>query len=132
MLLRTRPENLRCRIALIICVLAAPFISLRAAPRPRAQTARYVGTINRARADALLSFEKMRDYTLVSGQIKSARFTYSFTADVYGESGFGTMTDRAAGTRFPIKLIFSQAGFTLISNPLGPGTPTPYEFKLVK
>jgi uncharacterized protein (DUF433 family) len=122
------------RLSRIVSAIAglAAVLTPSAAVARSVQTARYIGKINGARADAVLSFEQMREYKLVSGQIKSGRFTYGFTSDVYGESGFGTMTDHSAGTRFQIKVVFSQGGFRLISNPLGPGTPSTYDFKLVR
>jgi hypothetical protein len=95
-------------------------------------TLRFVGDVNGERADAAVSLERMREYVLAAGRIQSRSALYGFTADIYGDSGFGTILDYGNGSRWQIKIQVVADGFALISNPLGPGTPTTYYFKLVR
>jgi hypothetical protein len=120
--------NSRSRVVLLIPCLFAALTPLSAAP---VLTAQYVGNINGARADAALSFERVYHYTVVAGKIQSNGLTYTFTADVVGDTGYGTITDHAAGTRFQIRVVFFNNGFRLTSNPFGPGDPSNYDFRLV-
>jgi hypothetical protein len=92
------------------------------------QNGNFVGDINGARAVAKVSFEPLREYTIMSGEIRSNNFYYTFTADIVGTSGYGDIVDHSENTRFRIKIDITQNGFNLTSNPLGPGTPTTYYF----
>ena len=94
-------------------------------------TLRFVGEINGARADAVVTFEQVRDYVIMSGEIRSNSFKYTFTADIYGDSGFGEIVSHSENTRFRIKIQYTSNGFALTSNPFGPGTPSTYYFKKV-
>lgn len=95
-------------------------------------TLRFVGDLQGVRADAVVAFEPLPDYVRAAGLIQSKSAKYSFTADLYGDSGFGTILDLGAGTRWQIKIQLFKKGFALISNPFGPGSPTTYYFKLVE
>jgi hypothetical protein len=66
--------------------------------------ASYVGDIHGARALAAVSFERLYNYVVVSGQIRSAQFLYTFRAELVGYSGFGEMVSHVEGTRFQIKI----------------------------
>lgn len=92
------------------------------------QNGNYVGNINGAEAIARVTFEPLREYTIMSGEILSNNFRYTFTADIVGTSGYGDIVDHKENTRFRIKIDLTQNGFNLTSNPLGPGTPTTYNF----
>jgi len=91
-------------------------------------TADYVGDIQGAPALATVSFEQLRDYVSMSGQIQSGQFSYTFSAELVGASGFGEIVSHAEGTRFQIRIDLTPTGFALTSNPLGPGMPTTYYF----
>jgi hypothetical protein len=95
-------------------------------------TLRFVGDLQGIRADAVVAFEPLPDYVRAAGLIQSKSAKYSFTADVVGDSGFGTILDLGAGNRWQIKIQLFNKGFALISNPFGPGSPTTYYFKLVE
>lgn len=88
----------------------------------------YVGDLNGSRAVANVSFEPLREYTIMAGEIRSNEAYYTFTADIVGTSGYGDILDHADGSRFRIKIDLMADGFILTSNPLGPGTPTSYRF----
>jgi|GEM_PF-2876439 len=88
----------------------------------------YVGNINGAEAVANVSFEPLREYTIMSGEIRSSNFYYTFTADIVGSSGYGDITSHNDNERFRIKIDLTQDGFILTSNPFGPGTPSSYKF----
>jgi hypothetical protein len=92
-------------------------------------TARYLGNINGARATAVVSYERLPEYTVMAGRIESGRFVYTFKADLVGAAGYGEILDHTSKTRFQIHIQLTQTGFVLTSNPLGPGTPTHYQFK---
>ena len=95
-------------------------------------TLRFVGDLQGVRADAVVTFEPLPDYVLAAGLIQSKSAKYSFTADLVGDTGFGTILDLGAGNRWQIKIQVFNKGFALISNPFGPGSPTTYYFKLVE
>ena len=88
----------------------------------------YVGDLHGSKAVANVSFEPLREYTIMSGEIRSNEAYYTFTADIVGTSGYGDILDHRDGSRFQIKIDITSDGFTLTSNPLGPGTPTSYRF----
>lgn len=88
----------------------------------------YVGTINGARATARVSFEPLPHYTIMAGDITSSQFYYTFSADIVGNSGYGDMLLHADNSRFLARFDVSGNGFTLTSNPFGPGNPTSYDF----
>ena len=92
------------------------------------QNGNYAGDIHGAKAIANVSFEPLREYTIMSGEIRSNNFRYTFTADIVGTSGYGTIVDHTENTRFQIKIDLTRNGFNLTSNPMGPGTPTTYNF----
>ena len=115
-------------ISILLAAWAAGQWQLSAAKQA---TMRFVGDINGARADAVVTFEQLRDYVLMSGEIQSKSFKYTFTADIYGDSGFGEIVSHSENTRFRIKIQYITNGFALTSNPLGPGTPSTYYFKKV-
>jgi hypothetical protein len=96
--------------------------------RTRFQNGDYVGTINGAQAVARVSFEPLREYTIMSGEIRSNKFYYTFTSDIVGTEGYGDIVDHQQNTRFRIKIELTQNGFVLTANPLGPGNPTVYNF----
>jgi Ca2+-binding RTX toxin-like protein len=92
------------------------------------ENANYVGDIGGASASASVSFEPLPEYTLMAGEVRSGGFVYTFTADLVGSAGYGDMLDHQDNARFRIHIELTQDGFTLTSNPLGPGTPTRYFF----
>jgi hypothetical protein len=94
-------------------------------------TLKYVGDLNGLRADAVVSFEALPDYVLAAGRIQSSAASYTFGADLYGDTGYGTIVDLGNGTRWQIKFQVYRDGFALTSNPFGPGRPSTYVFKLV-
>jgi hypothetical protein len=57
-------------------------------------------------ARAAVSFERLYNYVVMSGQIRSGQFLYTFRTELVG-----------------------YLGFALTSNPFGPVMPTPYYFK---
>jgi hypothetical protein len=95
---------------------------------PPVQTASYRGSIHGAPATASVSFEPLKESTLMSGEIRSAQYRYTFTADLFGSSGYGDMVAHADNSRFRIKIDLTTDGFQLTSNPQGPGTPSTYSF----
>jgi hypothetical protein len=114
-------------LILIMMPLLACRVSKPSGNTPN-QNGNYIGDINGARAVAKVSFEPLREYTIMSGEIRSNDFYYTFTADIVGESGYGDIVDHNGNTRFRIKIDLTKNGFVLTSNPLGPGTPTSYNF----
>jgi hypothetical protein len=115
----------RVAVLVSVCLIAA---AAHAAAAP-VVTARYVGNINGARATAVVSFERLPEYTVMAGRIQSGRYVYTFRADIVGAAGYGEIVSHAENTRFQIYIQLTQTGFALTSNPLGPGTPTTYHFK---
>ena len=95
---------------------------------PPAGTAEYVGDLHGIQARAKVSFEPLREYTLMAGEIRSRVARYSFTADIVGTSGYGEMLDQVRNERFKVKIDLTRDGFTVTSNPFGPGTPSTYHF----
>jgi hypothetical protein len=89
----------------------------------------FVGDIHGARALAAVSFERLYNYVLMAGQIRSGQFFYTFRTELVGASGFGEMLNHLDGQRFQIRIDLMPAGFALTSNPFGPGMPTTYYFK---
>jgi hypothetical protein len=88
----------------------------------------YAGNIHGAPALAMVSFERLPEYVLMAGQIRSGQYMYTFRADLVGASGFGEMLSLMEGTRFQIRIDITGAGFALTSNPFGPGQPSTYFF----
>jgi hypothetical protein len=79
-------------------------------------------------AVATVEFEQLYSYTVMAGEISSAQASYSFSADIYGDGGYGDMVDRVAGGSFRIQIQnLSEAGFVLIANPFQ--GPTSYIFR---
>lgn len=91
------------------------------------QGSRFCGNIGGAPAVAVVGFEQLREYAVMSGQIQSGQFVYTFKADIVGNSGFGDMVSHAENTRFWIKIDVAGNGFALTSNPLR--DPTTYFFR---
>src|SRR5437764_13271206 len=98
---------------------------LQAQP-PRVWLVNYVADIHGARADARVSYEPLREYTLMGGEIRSNGIYYTFTADLVGASGFGDMVNHTHNERFRVKIDLTREGLNLTTNPFGPGTPTTY------
>lgn len=116
-------------LALILIILPLLACKIpRAARNQPFQNGNYVGDIHGARAIARVTFEPLREYTIMAGEIRSNNFYYTFTADIVGTSGYGDIVDHNENTRFRIKIDMTQNGFDMTSNPLGPGTPTTYHF----
>jgi hypothetical protein len=116
-------------LGLILIIL--PLLACRVPNTSRSRTfqnGNYVGDVHGAKAFASVTFEPLREYTIMAGEIRSNNFYYTFTADIVGTSGYGDIVDHNENTRFRIKIDITQNGFTLTSNPLGPGTPTTYYF----
>ncbi len=88
----------------------------------------YVGNINGAEAIANVSFEDLRDYTIMAGEIRSSKFYYTFRADIVGSSGYGDVVYHNENIRFQIKIDLTPDGFILTSNPLGPNESASYKF----
>ncbi|MGQ0570408.1 MAG: hypothetical protein ACT4P5_12950, partial [Armatimonadota bacterium] len=92
-------------------------------------TVRYVGDIHGARANAVVTYERLPEVVAMAGRIQSGSYTYTFKADIVGNAGFGDMLDHSNNTRFRIHVRLTPDGFALTSNPQGPGVPTTYYFK---
>jgi hypothetical protein len=94
-------------------------------------TYRYMGNIHGAQAIAQISFEPLRDFTVMAGRIQSGPYVYTFRADIVGRSGYGDMLDHYTQSRFRIRIDLDQSAstFALTSNPFGPGRPTTYYFR---
>ena len=113
-------------------VLRLALLTSLACAAAQVATLKFVGDLQGLRADAVVSFERLPEYVLAAGVIQSRTAKYTFTADIYGDSGFGTIVDHRGGARWQIKIQLFNKGFALISNPLGPGSPSAYYFKLVE
>jgi hypothetical protein len=92
------------------------------------QTSEYSGDIHGVTARVQVSFERLRNYTLMAGEVRTNVSHYAFTADIVGSAGYGQMLDRLRNQRFQIKVELTRGGFKLTSNPFGPGTPSTYYF----
>lgn len=89
---------------------------------------RFVADLHGAPATAIVTFEKLYSYVLMSGQIRSAQAAYTFRADIYGDGGYGEMFDEYRREQFRIQVQnLSAEGFVLTSNPLL--SPTHYYFR---
>jgi hypothetical protein len=94
------------------------------------QNVTYVGDLHGARATAKVSYEPLREYTLMGGEIRSVGGSlYTFTADLVGNSGYATVVDHRDNVRFLARIDLTREGFSLTSNPFGPGMPTTYYFR---
>lgn len=116
---------------LALCLILLPILACKkpgVTTNNPYQNGNYIGDINGAEAVARVTFEPLREYTIMSGEIRSNNFRYTFTADIVGTSGYGDIVDHNENTRFRIKIDLTRNGFNLTSNPLGPGTPTTYTF----
>ncbi len=65
-------------------------------------------------------------YIQVAGEIQSGQFYYTFTAELYGPTGYGDMLDHYDGASFRIQLDVMTDGFYLTANPFG--DPAIYAF----
>lgn len=122
------------RLAILLAFSIASFSPLgthttSAYAGPQVITLRYVGDIHGARAQAVVSFERLPEFVLMAGRIQSGSYTYSFKADIVGNAGYGDMLDHSQQTRFRIHIQLTATGFALTSNPFGPGAPTTYHFR---
>jgi hypothetical protein len=89
---------------------------------------RYVANLHGAPATAVVTYEELYSYVLMTGRIESAQAAYSFHADIYGDGGYGEMLDEHRGERFRIQIQnLTSNGFILTSNPLL--SPTDYYFR---
>lgn len=59
------------------------------------------------------------EYLLVAGEIRSQTAYYSFTAELYGNRGWGDMVDVLKNERFRIQIDLTVNGFILTANPFG-------------
>ena len=66
-------------------------------------TRRYAGDIHGAKANAVVTYEKVYDYVVAAGRIDSNGYRYTFTADLVGDSAYGSMVSHADNERFQIK-----------------------------
>ena len=69
--------------------------------------------------------------SLAAGEIRSNNYQYTFTADIYGDAGYGDMVTHYDNRRVRIKIQSVTNGFSLTVNPFGPGSPSTYDFKKV-
>ena len=90
----------------------------------------YTADLQGMPASAQVSFEPLREYVLMSGVITSRVARYTFTANITGSEGFGSMLDHSTGDRIRIKIVVRNNGsnFTIILNPFGGATS--YHFRL--
>ena len=86
----------------------------------------YVGDINGVEATATISIEQLPEYVLMSGEITSGTFYYTFTADIIADRGWGDMVDHFDGSRFRVRIDVAADGFLLTANPFL--APTTYSF----
>jgi len=77
----------------------------------------YVGDINGLQAIADVSFENLGEYVLMSGVIHSGSSAYTFTADIYGNAGYGSMVSQTEYSRFHVRIDLTQMGFAVTPNP---------------
>ncbi len=84
----------------------------------------FVADFHGVPATASVEFEQLYSYARMSGEIRSPQAWYVFTADIYGDGGYGDMVDRLAGETFRIQIqSLSEAGFILTANPFqGPAS----------
>jgi hypothetical protein len=80
-------------------------------------TVDYIGKINGLAAVAKVSFEPLGEEVLMSGVIQSGSFSYTFTADIYGEAGYGDMVSQTEYSRFHVRINLTQMGFAVTPNP---------------
>jgi hypothetical protein len=65
---------------------------------------RYIADLHGAPATADITFQQLYSYVLMSGEIRSTQGTYTFRADIYGDSGYGDMVDVYQRERFRIQI----------------------------
>lgn len=87
----------------------------------------YVGMMNGEQGTANVTFEKLKDYVSMAGTIVSPHASYTFSAQIVGDSGYGDITENNA-TTFRIKIDLTASGFNLTSNPLEGGGSSTYVF----
>jgi len=96
-----------------------------------------VGDVGGVQATARVTFEQLpcsgcvdptATYLVMAGEIVSGAFYYTFTADVYGASGYGDMLDYADGSTFRIRIDLAGDGFALTTNPFEGLYTTTYVF----
>jgi hypothetical protein len=93
----------------------------------------YTSVINGLPVTAIATLEPLVTFTVMAGQIQSGNVVlYTFTADLVGSSGFGTLLETATGLRSSIFIDLTATGFVLTNNVLpDPGPPTSYAFTRV-
>ncbi|MFN0039503.1 MAG: hypothetical protein ACKVP2_08345 [Burkholderiales bacterium] len=100
---------------------------------PPATTSTYSSVINGLPVTAVATLEPLITHTVMSGQILNVNVVlYTFTADLVGSSGFGTLVETATLLRSSIFIELTATGFILTNNVLpDPGPPTSYVFTRV-
>jgi hypothetical protein len=101
----------------------------QAADTAQVKHVKYTGNIHGAPAVALVSYEPLPNFTVMAGEVRSNGFLYTFTANLVGSSGYGNVLDHQQNTTIQVRIDVTQNGFTVTTNPFGPGTPTVYYFK---
>ena len=90
----------------------------------------FVGDLHGLPAMAMVDFEPLYSYTVMSGEVRSQNAQYVFTADIHADGGFGDMTDRLSGDMFRIQIQnLTEQGFVLTANPFEGMTSTSYVFQ---
>lgn len=90
----------------------------------------FVGNLQGMQAVATVEFEQLHNYVLMEGDVKSQNGNYAFSADIYGDGGYGDMVDRMTGERFRIQIQnLAPAGFALVVNPYEGLYSTRYDFR---
>jgi hypothetical protein len=89
-----------------------------------------VGEINGLEATAFVSTELLNQFLIVdeggvsaggaflllSGEIRSGPYTYSFIAEIDGGSGYGDLVDQVDGARTRIRIDLYTNGFVMTTN----------------
>lgn len=90
----------------------------------------FVGDLQGMQAVAVVEFEQLYSYVVMEGEVKSRTGRYTFSADIYGDGGYGEMVDRMTGDSFRVQIQnLSPAGFALVVNPYEGLHPTRYVFQ---
>ena len=88
---------------------------------------RFVSSFNGAEAVATVGYDRGYNNDVMSGTIQSGGYTYTFSADIVGTSGYGELVDYASYDRMTVHLDLYSNGFYLTINPFG--HPATYFFE---
>lgn len=86
-----------------------------------------MGNIAGAPATARVTLETLPDYTSATIDIQST-YHYTIIAQMHGSSGYGDLLCEQTNERQVVKVDAIDNGFSLTTNPQGPGSPSVYTF----